>query len=145
MLRLLTETDIPRLLEIETSVHASPWNEMAFYNCFIAQYQCWGIEMNQCLIGFIIVSFDALNEGHILNFAVDLNWQKKGFGRALFQMILEYAAANHILRIWLEVRKSNQRAIDFYQKQGFHYVGERKNYYVQLAGNEDALIFLKEL
>lgn len=146
MLRLLTATDIPRLLEIETATQMSPWREEVFQNCFSSSCDCWGVESdNNNLVGFIIVSFTVLTEGHILNFAVDPAFQQRGYARALLETVLQHAREHQILRLWLEVRRSNTRAIKLYQNAGFVQMGERKNYYAELNGREDALVFLIEL
>jgi len=145
LLRLLSEIDIPRLVEIEKISQSSPWSEDIFCNCFISGCNFWGVELENKIVGFIIVSFDVLTEGHILNFSVDPGWQKKGIGCLLLKTVLQYAKDNQILRLWLEVRRSNERAILIYRQAGFDCVGERKNYYVDFNDREDALIFLIEL
>jgi ribosomal protein S18 acetylase RimI-like enzyme len=43
-----------------------------------------------------------------------------------------------INRMLLEVRQSNHRAIEFYKRNGFHIISERKNYY--LNPNENAWV-----
>ena len=45
----------------------------------------------------------------------------------------------------LEVRRSNQSAIDLYQDEGFHELGVRKGYYPSDSGREDAIILAKYL
>jgi ribosomal-protein-alanine N-acetyltransferase len=42
--------------------------------------------------------------------------------------------------IFLEVRASNQRAIQLYQMAGFNEIGLRKNYYPTAQGKEHAVI-----
>jgi ribosomal-protein-alanine N-acetyltransferase len=43
--------------------------------------------------------------------------------------------------LWLEVRRSNERAIAVYETYGFRRVGERKNYYpVSAQQREDAVV-----
>lgn len=146
-IRLLTSQDIPRLLQIETATQISPWREEIFQTCFSGRCDCWGIDVGEQLVGFIIVSFNTLGEGHILNFAVDPPFQHRGFGRQLLAKVFEVARSNHTKKVWLEVRRSNQHAISLYQHTGFLAISERKNYYALPEGNdrEDALVFLIEL
>lgn len=48
---------------------------------------------------------------------------------------------NDVKNITLEVRNSNESAINFYSKNGFSRVTIRKNYY----GNEDGILMIKKL
>lgn len=48
---------------------------------------------------------------------------------------------NDVKNITLEVRNSNESAINFYSKNGFSKVTIRKNYY----GNEDGILMIKKL
>ncbi|MDX1901988.1 MAG: ribosomal protein S18-alanine N-acetyltransferase [Gammaproteobacteria bacterium] len=145
MPRLLTPQDIPRMIAIEAATQASPWSEEIFQTCFTSSCDCWGIEVDDVLVGFIIVSFNTLTEGHILNFAVDPPFQHQGFGKQLLAKVLQEAQLHHVSKLWLEVRRSNQRAISLYQQTGFLAISERKNYYALPEGREDALVFLIEL
>ena len=51
---------------------------------------------------------------------------------------IEYLYKNMVKYLTLEVRESNQKAINLYEKYGFKSLGKRKNYYQN--NNEDALI-----
>ena len=59
----------------------------------------------------------------------------------ILQVFLQFAAANHLAFLTLEVRPSNAAAIALYQGFGFEEVGRRKNYYD--LPKEDALILTK--
>ena len=43
--------------------------------------------------------------------------------------------------MFLEVRESNQAAMQMYLNHGFNEVGRRRNYYPTAAGREDALVY----
>jgi ribosomal-protein-alanine N-acetyltransferase len=92
------------------------------------------------VIGFIalrlIISTDRkCNEAEIINFAVAIHFQKQGIGGKLLQQAIEGEKPQVI---WLEVRKSNRPAVNFYLKNGFEFIGNRKNYYTSPV--EDALL-----
>lgn len=140
MIRNLTQSDIPEILRIEKSVHVSPWTEETFNVCFQAGYRGWLIEMENQVVGFIIVSF-SVDECHVLNICVDHSFQRQGLGKKLLEYALKQAAQQGMTVAYLEVRRSNTRAISLYQKMKFHLVGERRGYYPALSGDEDALIF----
>jgi ribosomal-protein-alanine N-acetyltransferase len=79
-----------------------------------------------------------LEEAHITILAVDPNYQYQGLGQALLYSLLMTASWNGLERATLEVRASNQTAINLYQKFGFKIAGRRRRYYQD--NGEDALI-----
>lgn len=140
MMRTLFQSDIHQLLRIEQSVHIAPWSEETFKVCFQSGYVGWVVEIDKKIRGFIIIS-QKVEECHILNVCVDRDFQRQGWGRKLLEHVLSHARQHGISIAYLEVRRSNSRAISLYKNLHFHLVGERKGYYPTVAGNEDALIF----
>ena len=63
--------------------------------------------------------------------------RKKGIASKLMDKMLEEKAKN----ITLEVRTTNEGAINLYKKYNFKVVSTRKNYY----GNEDAYLMIREM
>jgi ribosomal-protein-alanine N-acetyltransferase len=144
IIRTLFKSDLNQLLDIEKAVHVTPWDEETFNTCFQAGYIGWVMEYSKKIIGFILISQTA-DECHILNLCVLHEFQHRGRGQQLLQYALVYARQNGIGIAYLEVRKSNTRAISLYRKMQFHLIGQRKNYYPTEAGAEDALIFALNL
>lgn len=140
MLRTLFQTDIEQLLRIENSVHVTPWSEDTFKICFQSGYVGWVVEMKKKVISFIMIS-TYKEECHILNLCVDREFQHQGWGSKLLKHALTHAKRHGIDIAYLEVRRSNSRAISLYKKMQFHLVGERKGYYPTVSGSEDALVF----
>ena len=60
----------------------------------------------------------------------------------LLQVFLDFAQANKLAFLTLEVRASNHTAIMLYGSRGFRSVGRRKNYYEH--PKEDAIIMTRE-
>lgn len=77
-------------------------------------------------------SFDS---SEILNIAVRNSFQHKGIGQMIFDKIRRELERKNIAEIWLEVRQSNSKAINFYQKNNFEKQFERKNYYANPTEN----------
>lgn len=75
------------------------------------------------------------DSSEILNIAVRNSFQHCGIGQRIFDEILDELKRKSIPEIWLEVRKSNASAINFYQKNNFKMQSERKNYYTNPAEN----------
>jgi [ribosomal protein S18]-alanine N-acetyltransferase len=88
--------------------------------------------------GFIL-GREILDEGEILNLAVERENRGRGAGTALVKKMLSAFAARGVSRVFLEVRESNLGAIAFYQKLGFRQVGRREGYYREPL--EAALVF----
>ena len=83
-----------------------------------------------------------LDEGYITNVAVRPDCRKQGVAGKLLQVFLDFAQANHLAFLTLEVRASNYPAIALYGSRGFRGVGRRKNYYEH--PREDAIIMTRE-
>ena len=83
----------------------------------------------------------AADEGYITNVAVFPEQRRRGIAGQLLQVFLNFAEANHLAFLTLEVRPSNAAAIALYQGFDFQEAGRRKNYYD--LPKEDALILTR--
>ena len=88
--------------------------------------------------GLLVVA----DEGYITNVAVFPEYRRQGVAAKILEIYLNFAQANRLAFLTLEVRPSNEAAIALYQRYGFEEVGRRKNYYD--LPKEDALILRKE-
>jgi ribosomal-protein-alanine N-acetyltransferase len=144
MIRAVQGADLPYIMVIEKATQAAPWTEETFKICFRAGYQGWVAELNHKIIGFIFVSLREA-ECHILNLCIEPRSQRQGWGRRLLEAAVCYAQQQGTQIAYLEVRRSNTRAIHIYTNAGFQLIGERKDYYPILDHREDALVFGKSL
>jgi ribosomal-protein-alanine N-acetyltransferase len=96
-------------------------------------------EKSEQIVGFAVVQF-VVDEASLLNIAVEPTQQKQGIGRLLLDEVLAQASAKKATTVFLEVRASNQRAIQMYQQAGFNEMGLRKNYYPSANGKEHAVM-----
>lgn len=86
--------------------------------------------------GFIIMRLIMPdNEAEIYNVGVNINVQRRGFGKSLLSEALKICFNKNIKTVWLEVRKSNLKAINFYKNFGFEITGERKEFYTKPVEN----------
>lgn len=143
-LRKLYQADLAAILAIEQLAHAVPWTEDTFKTCLELGHQGWVLEEAGKVLGFIIISLRT-EECHILNLCVSLRHQHNGYGRRLLRHALAEVKRMGAGVAYLEVRRSNSRAIALYKKEQFMQIGEREGYYPTVAGNEDALVFAKSL
>ena len=88
------------------------------------------------VIGFLAVQ-ENLFEAEVLQIAVKKAYQGQGIASALFTQLPVDK------EIFLEVRKSNQRAQAFYKKEKMAIIAERKAYYHDPV--EDAIIMKREI
>ena len=115
----------------------SPWT-LEQIQADLSQDQTWytlaydGAEV----IGFLAIQ-ETLFEAEVLQIAVKKAYQGQGIASALFAQL----PADK--EIFLEVRKSNQRAQAFYKKEKMAVIAERKSYYHNPV--EDAIIMKREI
>ena len=83
-----------------------------------------------------------LDEGYITNVAVRPDCRRQGVAGQILQVFLDFAQAQGLAFLTLEVRASNQAAILLYGSRGFRGMGRRKNYYEH--PREDAIIMTRE-
>ena len=76
----------------------------------------------------------------IETFAVDKEFRRLGIGTKLFKKIFAASKIHNAGMIFLEVRISNEVAIEFYKSLGFNMVDRIENFY----GNEDAFVMMLE-
>lgn len=142
--RLMTEHDLPTIMEIERRSYEYPWTEGIFHDCMRFGYSSWVIEVDRELVGYAVMSL-AVQECHILNICVDPQQQGQGIGRRLLLELLSIAQAKSADTAFLEVRPTNVQALSLYFSEGFNEIGTRKDYYPAKFGREDAVILAKAL
>ena len=82
-----------------------------------------------------------VDEGYITNVAVFPEYRRCGIAAKIIEVFMNFARANKLAFLSLEVRPSNAAAIALYQGFGFEEVGRRRNYYD--LPKEDALILTR--
>ncbi len=65
----------------------------------------------------------------ITTIAVAPEFRKHGLGTAMVKMMATHAIERGAARMLLEVRTTNDNAINFYKRFGFEVIAERPNYY----------------
>ena len=97
------------------------------------------------IIGFAICWF-VMDECHIGSIAVLPEYRNQGIATELFNTISKEFETHKTKNVLLEVRVSNENAINLYKKLGFSEVCVRPQYYKNPDGTyEDALNMIKDL
>jgi ribosomal-protein-alanine N-acetyltransferase len=144
IVREMTESDLPRVLEIERASFPTPWTERMFEHQLLLD----DIAINLVLVvgGGVVgyaVSWIAFDEIHLLSIAVDPLVRRRGYGSRLLTEVIRLAAGTGGWRVILEVRTGNAAARKFYEHRGFTVIGTRKRYYADTG--EDAVVMELEL
>ncbi len=136
MIRIATSNDLADILSIEKKVFKHPWSK---------EQLSWELNSQPVAENYVMIARGNMvgylfshvvdDDVQILNIAIDIPFQHKGYGEQLLSYFLDQF--NTDISIHLEVRKSNFPAINLYLKFGFHETGTRKGYY---ADGEDAII-----
>ena len=85
-------------------------------------------QVAQTIVGYVIFWIKE-GQGHIIVIAVDSNYQDMKVGSLLLEKTCFIFKRNNINTVFLEVRKSNIRAINFYKRNGFVKINEEDDYY----------------
>ena len=117
--------DLPAVIEIENLCFVSKWGEKEFL------YEInenpvsnpWVIELDdnnghKSICGFVIY-WQTFDSATICQIAVHPGIQRHQLGSAMMDEVINDCYAKKVRTICLEVRKSNQKAINFYAKHGF--------------------------
>ncbi len=83
---------------------------------------------SETVVGFAGIMLVA-DEAELLNIAVSEHYRQQGIAQRLLNRLLREAENRNAYRILLEVRQSNEIAKQFYYKNHFCALGERKDYY----------------
>jgi [ribosomal protein S18]-alanine N-acetyltransferase len=145
----LTPEDVPLLQSLEDEVKLNFWGKEN-YRRFLEEYPeyfgCKAVLLSdyghEQLIGFCLAR--ALFENlEILKLGVFPECQRQGIGTQLMETAYAEGIRRSCNRCFLEVRKSNQSAIQFYYNHNFRIAGTRLNYYTDPI--EDAWIMERTL
>ncbi len=133
------ETDISDIFFIEKECFSTPWSENAIKESLEHGTLFFKAQVMGKTVGYMGISV-VLDEGYITNIAILPEYR----GRGIAKKIMLYAedGLQDLKFISLEVRVSNTKAINLYEKLGFKQVGLRKRFYENPT--EDALIYTKE-
>jgi [ribosomal protein S18]-alanine N-acetyltransferase len=133
------EARLSEVIAIERRAYAHPWTRGNFSDSLRSGYQAQLLCAGDVVLGYFVAML-GVDEVHLLNITVDVAHQGQGWGRVMLDAIALWARAHDAHWIWLEVRTSNARAQQVYERYGYRRVGERKNYYPAGQGREDAIV-----
>jgi ribosomal-protein-alanine N-acetyltransferase len=141
-LRPMVVADVDEVYALECSVFPHPWSRGNFTDSLASGYDAWVLREQDegALTGYFLVMY-AVDEAHLLDVAVCGERHGSGLGRFLLDRIAARARSMGMTSILLEVRPSNERALQVYARYGYAQIGRRKGYYPAHEGKrEDAIV-----
>jgi [ribosomal protein S18]-alanine N-acetyltransferase len=136
-LRKLTYADLPQVIAIERRAFPTPWS-LAMFVLELSKPSgiCLAGLLEGRIVGYLVCSrYDTV--WHVMNVAVDDRLRRAGIASGLLGRLFELADQPGE-QYTLEVRASNDPAIQLYERFGFRTAGRRRGYYHD--NREDALI-----
>ena len=141
----LTESRLGEVVAMEQSAYEHPWTHGNFLDSLRSGYQAQMLTADGQLLGYF-VAMKGVDEVHLLNITVAPAWQGEGWGRVMLDALGVWSRGQGAEWLWLEVRSSNTRAQEIYERHGYRRVGERKGYYPGVPGQrEDAVVMSLKL
>jgi ribosomal-protein-alanine N-acetyltransferase len=141
-IRSLRLADLDAVVAIEQRAYPTAWSRSMFASELAKSTSvCLGAAEGTRLVGYAINS-RYVDAWHVMNVAVDPNYQRRGIATQLLQRLFELTAGDGRRGYTLEVRVSNAGAIRLYEQLGFERSGLRRAYYTD--NREDALIMWRD-
>jgi ribosomal-protein-alanine N-acetyltransferase len=141
----LTESRLDAVLPVENAAYEHPWTRGNFVDSLRAGYQAQLLTAGGAVLGYF-VAMKGVDEVHLLNITVTPAMQGQGWGRVILDALATWSRGQGAQWLWLEVRVSNSRAQQIYERHGYRRVGERKHYYPAARGvREDAVVMSLKL
>ena len=138
--RAMLPTDVDAVHTLDARAYPHPWSRANFADAIASGYVCACLcAADGTLMGHVVV-MRGVDEMHLLNITVAPEHQGRGLGSARLRDVVAWSQAEGAETLWLEVRQSNERARRLYVRGGFEAVGQRKGYYPDGRGREDAVV-----
>jgi ribosomal-protein-alanine N-acetyltransferase len=152
-LELMREGDVATVQEIEREIFATPWPRNAYYRELASRSSAHYVvlrqegldaparfrvpEMDPTIIGYGGM-WRMYDEAHVTTIGVRKDLHHHGYGRILFAGLVQAAYDMGAKWVTLEVRTTNDHAMQLYEGFGFKVIGRRKGYYTD--NGEDAIV-----
>ncbi len=142
--RAMRAEDVDAVVAIETEAFSSPWQKETFLE-LIGRRNLELLVMehgSEGIVGYAVL-WCVLDQGELANLAITPQMRGRGLGTQLLARVVQVAREHGVETMYLEVRESNEAALQLYQGFGFSQVGLRKGYYDH--PKEDARILMAKL
>ena len=151
-LRAMRVADLDGVAAIENRAYAFPWSRGNFVDSLAAGYLARVLLAPEPagaarpvppppLLGYYL-AMPGVEEMHLLNLTVAPEYEHRGHARSMLRHLVVASREAGARTLWLEVRESNLRARQLYERWGFQAVGLRKGYYPAAQGQREHAIVM---
>lgn len=128
-IRPMSAEDLTQVAAIEKATFSDAWSQEGFAESLAREDTvCLCAASGQRVLGYALL-YTVLDEGELMNIAVDETCRGQGIGRKLLNAVLAQGASRGISHFYLEVRAGNLPAQKLYQSAGFAVDGIRPDFY----------------
>lgn len=138
LIRTMQESDLEQIIKIEQETFSDPWNEEDFKNSYQDINNSYLVVEIEGVVAGYCGYWGIAGEGYIYNVAIKKECRRQGLGFQMLRYLIDQAKGRGITSMTLEVRQSNEAAIQLYQSLGFEAAGIRSDFYTR--PKEDAVI-----
>lgn len=129
IIREMQESDLLQVAAIEKANFSVPWSLESFRESMELEHTIYMVAEEQENIMGYCGMYRVFNEGEIVNMAVAEAYRRRKVASQLLEQLFAQSSELKVDNFFLEVRESNQPAIQLYKKLGFTEAGIRKNFY----------------
>jgi ribosomal-protein-alanine N-acetyltransferase len=146
-IRKMSLADLPAVMDIENQAFSNPWSTEMVRKELTQDWSTVLVLEASTGAGWLVRGFAiywlVADEVHVLNVATDRAFRRQGIGLRVMKAMLAHGRERNCRLATLEVRRSNEAAINMYKLLGFRAVGMRPAYYQD--DREDAVIMILDL
>jgi ribosomal-protein-alanine N-acetyltransferase len=124
----MTQGDLDAVIAIEQTAYSHPWTLGNFRDSLNPLFEAQCLWLDDELLGYFL-AMHGVEEMHLLNITVAPAHQGQGWGHMMLDALSLMSRHQGAQWLWLEVRQSNLRALQVYQRYGFKQISIRKDYY----------------
>lgn len=143
IIREMKEDDLKEIWPIEKDIFLSPWPKRAYKDEMYKNpfAKLFVVEDEGKIVGYcdLWITFET---AQVATIGVVRNKRRQGIAQMMIDKMVELATKAQCDNISLEVRVSNEAAINLYKKNGFEIANIRRMYY---SNGEDAYLMIKGL
>ena len=142
-IRRMNLEDVDGVMNVETKCFKIAWSKESFeYEMKENNKALYVIaEYRGSILGYAGL-WKILDEGHITNIAVLDEYRRNGIATLMLDTLIKLAKEQDVKSFTLEVKHTNNIAINLYENFGFSACGLRKGYYKDT--NDDAIIMWRK-
>ena len=143
VIRLMEERDVSLLASLEIEIFPDPWPVEAFIDGLADENHVFLVaEIENHVVGYASFYIE-MGEGRLTNIAIPSEFRRKKIAKKLLEYILMVVKKAKCKYIFLDVRPTNEAAINLYSGYGFYEAYRRQEYYSNPT--EDAIVMVKNL